>query len=543
MESATLAGLHPSTTYLVRMVAVNEIERSGFTDPIVVKTLEEAPIEAPQNVQVQTGSIGELIVTWQLPPRETWNGELIGYTVNCSEEKQNINYISTNATLRKSIRVDGFATTKTTITNLRTFRRYSIQVRAINSFGPGPWSAAVFGTTLEGAPEAPPQNVDCISLSSQSIKISWLEPPLQYHGGVIQGYKILYRPITQDAEANITNEVKKTSKLESYLHALYKATNYSVRVLAYTSAGDGVATSPIYCMTLEDVPDAPSNIKAVALTGDSILVSWLPPKHRNGAIQHYTVYSRETGRKGQPQSHTVRVDENGNPCLYESRGLVENQTYDYWVTASTSAGEGEPTSVVTQTTTSKAPARIASFAQVIRKSVGSSLVLKCNAVGIPTPRARWFTRDRPVTFSPFYEVMSNGNLKIHSVEPSLSGNYTCSAKNLFGEDSIVYRVIAMKAPNPPQISVHYSSADSIRLSWESGEDGGAPILQYSISYRLVNGAWTKIDLTPDNSAYTVAGLKCGSQYIIKMSAHNRVGDGQSTDEINVWTKGKSKAAS
>lgn len=65
-EQATLAGLHPSTTYLVRMLALNEIERSSFTDTVVIKTREEAPVEAPPNVQVQSGGIGELIVTWQV---------------------------------------------------------------------------------------------------------------------------------------------------------------------------------------------------------------------------------------------------------------------------------------------------------------------------------------------------------------------------------------------------------------------------------------------------------------------------------------------
>lgn len=128
METATLAGLRPSTVYNIRMAAVNEIESSAFTETIVVRTQEEAPRDPPQNVQIQTGGIGELIVTWNIPSRDSWNGELIGYTVNCTEEKQNINYISTNASLHKSIQVDGFATTKTTIKGLRTFRRYSIMV-------------------------------------------------------------------------------------------------------------------------------------------------------------------------------------------------------------------------------------------------------------------------------------------------------------------------------------------------------------------------------------------------------------------------------
>ncbi|XP_055385270.1 cell adhesion molecule Dscam2 isoform X2 [Condylostylus longicornis] len=541
-ETAIVSGLSPATTYLIRMQAINEIERSQFTDAIVLKTQEEAPTEAPSNVQVQTGGERELIVTWQIPPRESWNGELIGYTVNCTEEKQNINYISVLNNSVKSITVNGWATSKATLKNLRKYTRYAITVRALNSFGPGPWSAAVFGTTSEGVPEAPPQNVTCSSQSSQSVRITWQEPPLQYHGGIIQGYKILYRPIVKRIDFASKLEIKRTSNLETTLHTLHKATNYSIKILAYTSTGDGMASPALFCITDDDVPDAPGAIKAAALTADSILVSWLPPHNRNGIITHYTVYSREAGRKGQPKSHMIRVDEDGYPVTFEARGLVENQMYEFWVSASTSVGEGEPTSVVSQPTNSRAPARIASFSQTIRKAVGSMLILECLAVGNPTPRARWLTRDRPVTFSPFYEVTTEGNLKIHRVESSLTGNYTCSANNLFGKDDIVYEVIAMKTPNPPQIIVKYASSDSIRISWDIPIDGGAPIQGYTIFYKIMGEKWSQIELTPENTGYTIGNLKCGTQYIIKMSSHNMVGDGQPCEEINVWTKGKVSVA-
>lgn len=220
--------------------------------------------------------------------------------------------------------------------------------------------------------------------------------------------------------------------------------------------------------------------------------------------------------------------------------MGENQLYEFWVSAATSVGEGEPTAVVAQSTNTRAPARISSFSQIIRKPVGSSLVLQCQAVGNPTPRARWFTRDRPITFSPFYDVATDGSLKIHSLEQTLSGNYTCSAKNLFGEDFVVYQVIAMKPPNPPQISVHYTSIDSIRISWEGADDGGTPIQGYNLQHRTVEGNWIRVDLTAEFTAYTMGGLKCGSQYLLKISAMNGVGDGQPSDELIVRTKGTSK---
>lgn len=87
---------------------------------------------------------------WQIPPRESWNGELIGYTVNCTEEKQNINYISVVNNSLKSVIVSGWATTKATLRGLRKYTRYAVTVRALNSFGSGPWSAPIFGTTAEG---------------------------------------------------------------------------------------------------------------------------------------------------------------------------------------------------------------------------------------------------------------------------------------------------------------------------------------------------------------------------------------------------------
>lgn len=126
------------------------------------------------------------------------------------------------------------------------------------------------------------------------------------------------------------------------------------------------------------------------------------------------------------------------------------------------------------------------------------------------------------------------------IEGSLSGNYTCTANNLFGSDEIQYQVIAMKPPHAPQIIVQYASADSIRVSWDAPEDGGAPLQGYTISYHALADTWSQTELLPDSNAFTISGLKCGNQYSIKMSAHNVVGTGASSEEIIVWTKGKGK---
>lgn len=199
-DETSIGGLLPATQYLLRMLAINEIECSSFTSPLVVRTQEEAPGEAPGGLKVKTGAMGELVLTWQIPSRASWNGELLGYTVSCVEEKTNINFIaSPNNISNTTLTVHGWATTKTSIASLKKFTRYALRIRTYNSIAPGPWSTVVYGTTSEDAPEAEPQNVSCSSLSSQSIKVLWQEPPPQFHNGVLQGYKILYRPLTKNS--------------------------------------------------------------------------------------------------------------------------------------------------------------------------------------------------------------------------------------------------------------------------------------------------------------------------------------------------------
>lgn len=169
-----------------------------------------------------------------------------------------------------------------------------------------------------------------------------------------------------------------------------------------------------YCPRL--VPGPPAKVKAAAISEESILVSWLPPHKPNGRITHFTVYSREAGRIGKHKTHIVRPEDNkiAHGLAHEVRGLVEHQLYEFWVSATTSIGEGEPTIIVTQTTNSRTSPRIISFGQVIHKAVKSKILLPCMAVGNPQPRTRWLCRDRPITFSPFYEVTADGHLSIHS---------------------------------------------------------------------------------------------------------------------------------
>lgn len=53
-------------------------------------------------------------------------------------------------------------------------------------------------------------------------------------------------------EIPTNTEVKRTANTDTYLHSLYKFTNYSIQTIAFTGAGEGVMSQPMFCNTEED---------------------------------------------------------------------------------------------------------------------------------------------------------------------------------------------------------------------------------------------------------------------------------------------------
>ena len=91
------------------------------------------------------------------------------------------------------------------------------------------------------------------------------------------------------------------------LKKLEKFQNYTIQVSAMTTVGMGVKSKPVYCMTMEDVPSAPDNIKAVPMSLQSILVTWLPPLTPAGEITGYSIHL-STMMAGQPITDKIEVN-------------------------------------------------------------------------------------------------------------------------------------------------------------------------------------------------------------------------------------------
>ncbi|KAJ8960259.1 hypothetical protein NQ318_003984 [Aromia moschata] len=193
--TTTLQNLRPAQVYHIRILAENRLGMSEPSQTVQVNTLEEVPSGAPVDIRAEAKSSTELVVTWEPPPRETWNGNLLGYHVGYQEYSGDEGNGVPQSYVFKSVEVRPHYGGEATLQGLLKFTTYSIIVQAYNSRGSGPASEPVTARTLEDAPTLPPENVQCSVLNAQSLHISWEPPLLEGQNGIIQGYKVTYHSV------------------------------------------------------------------------------------------------------------------------------------------------------------------------------------------------------------------------------------------------------------------------------------------------------------------------------------------------------------
>ncbi|XP_015591639.1 Down syndrome cell adhesion molecule-like protein Dscam2 isoform X45 [Cephus cinctus] len=524
---AGVFNLRPATTYHLRIVAENEIGISEPSDTVTIITAEEAPSGPPSSVRVDALDQHTLKVTWKPPPREDWNGEILGYYVGYRLSSSEKPYMFETVEFSKE---DG-KEHHLQIMNLKTYTQYSVVVQAFNKVGSGPMSEERRQHTAEGVPEQPPHDTTCTTLTSQTVRVSWVSPPLSAANGVITGYKVIYGPSEAWYDEN-SKDTKITSSSETILHGLKKYTNYSMQVLAFTSGGDGVKSAPIHCQTEQDVPDAPVAIKALVMSPESILVSWRPPSQPNGVISQYTVYTKPENAD-EPTSQKVPP----NQLTHEASGLDKQYRYDFWVTASTNIGEGEASDIVPLSPSVRVPAKIASFDDKFTATYKEDVKLPCLAVGVPAPEVTWKVRGAVLQSNDRLRQLPEGSLFIKEVDRADAGEYSCYVENSFGHDTVSHQLVVHAPPHSPQVTITATTTNSLTMKLRPHPTDNAPLHGYTIHYKLEFGDWETVQVSSTASKYTLENLWCGSRYQIYVTAYNGIGTGDPSEIMKTRTKG------
>ncbi|KAM9077344.1 neuronal cell adhesion molecule isoform 2-T4 [Megaptera novaeangliae] len=327
--------LSPYVNYSFRVMAVNSLGRSlpsEASEQYLTKAAE--PDKNPTAVEGLGSEPDNLVITWKPLNGFESNGPGLQYKVSWRQKDGDDEWTS--------MVVAGVS--KYIVSGTPTFVPYLIKVQALNDAGFAPEPAVVLGHSGEDLPMVAPGNVHVNVVNSTLAEVHWDPVPLKSIRGHLQGYRIYYWKAQSSSTRNRRHIEKKIltfqgSKTHGMLPGLEPFSHYTLNVRVVNGKGEGPASPDRVFNTPEGVPSAPSSLKIVNPTLDSLTLEWEPPSHPNGILTEYTL-------KYQPINSThelgplVDLKIPANKTRWTLKNLNFSTRYKFYFYAQTVAGSG-----------------------------------------------------------------------------------------------------------------------------------------------------------------------------------------------------------
>ncbi|XP_028613289.1 neuronal cell adhesion molecule isoform X3 [Grammomys surdaster] len=327
--------LSPYVNYSFRVMAENSIGRSmpsEASEQYLTKAAE--PDQNPTAVEGLGTEPDNLVITWKPLNGFQSNGPGLQYKVSWRQKDGDDEWTSVVvANVSKYI-----------VSGTPTFVPYLIKVQALNDVGFAPEPAAVMGHSGEDLPMVAPGNVRVNVVNSTLAEVHWDPVPLKSVRGHLQGYRIYYWKAQSSSKRNRRHIEKKIltfqgTKTHGMLPGLQPYSHYALNVRVVNGKGEGPASTDRGFHTPEGVPSAPSSLKIVNPTLDSLTLEWDPPSHPNGILTEYIL-------KYQPINSThelgplVDLKIPANKTRWTLKNLNFSTRYKFYFYAQTSVGSG-----------------------------------------------------------------------------------------------------------------------------------------------------------------------------------------------------------
>ncbi|NXE41220.1 PTPRS phosphatase, partial [Ptilorrhoa leucosticta] len=508
-------------------------QNSPFSQRIPALWERDALPKAPGTPVVTETTATSITITW-----DSGNPDPVSYYV--------IEYKSKSQDGPYQIKED-ITTTRYSIGGLSPNSEYEIWVSAVNSIGQGPPSESVVTRTGEQAPASAPRNVQGRMLSSTTMIIQWEEPVEP--NGQIRGYRVYYtmepsQPVNNWQKHNVDDSLLTT------VGSLLEDETYTVRVLAFTSVGDGPLSDPIQVKTQQGVPGQPMNFRAEARTETSIVLSWSPP--RQEIIVKYELLYKEV-------DHSKEVLKNFEPTTsFTVEGLKPNTEYVFRLAARSALGLGAFTPEVRERTLQSKPSAPPQDVKCV--STRSTAIL----VSWRPPPAE-SQNGVLAGYSVHYRALDSedtelkevndippttSQILLESLEKWTEYRVTVVAHTEVGpgpESSPVIVRTDEDVPSAPprKVEVEVLNSTAIQVFWRSPVQSRqhGQIRGYQVHYvRMENGEarglpHIKDIMLADAQEMVIAGLQPETAYSITVAAYTMKGDGARSKPKVVTTKG------
>ncbi|XP_066503468.1 receptor-type tyrosine-protein phosphatase S isoform X4 [Hoplias malabaricus] len=303
-------------------VAMSSLGIIEAVSQIIVKSLPKPP-GTPVVTETTATSI---TITW-----DSGNPEPVAYYIIQYRAKTPDSKFET---------VDSITTTRYSIGGLSPNTEYEIRVSAFNTIGQGPASEPVEARTGEQAPASPPRNIQARIISHSTMMVRWEEP--EEPNGQIKGYRVYY---TMDSSLpmNLWQIHNVQDSMITTIQNLMASETYTIRVLAFTSVGDGPFSDPIHVKVLQGVPGQPSKFQIGQVSDTTIELTWEPAFEKEGIISYELRYKESNQGSWVTQTFSPSSS-------YLVEGLRANTEYTFSLAAISKKGIGAFTNEISQKT-------------------------------------------------------------------------------------------------------------------------------------------------------------------------------------------------
>jgi titin len=371
-------------------------------------------------------------------------------------------------------------------------------------------------TTIVSHPSAP-QTLSVVARAAGGVTATWTAPASD-GGDAVDSYRVEW----DLGVGTFGNATVITGSLTADITAVDQGDDVSVRVSATNEAGTG-PSSAIATAIAPSAPDPVGSVTADAtVAARQVDLSWVAPDANGSAINGYDIqYKLDT------QGWEDAITTASSPPLTTSAsitGLNAGSDYEFRVRAVNGVDAGDYSTGVSATP-ADIPAPPANFAVA---SFGDSEVAlswdAANANGSAITRYEYRLDDG----NGFGTAISAGTSTTATVTGLTNGtayDFQIRAVNAIGDSawSTSITETPRTTPTTPTAVVVTGGAGQISVAWtDPADNGGSPITQYDVRYRIGTGDWVEVIDYTENDPIT--GLNAATTFEVEARAVNGVGN-------------------
>ncbi|XP_053205989.1 receptor-type tyrosine-protein phosphatase S-like isoform X6 [Panonychus citri] len=322
-----------------------QAENKYGKDEKTIKVTIVEPPPSPQSFMVHQAWSRSVNVGWSKLSSSSSKTPILGYVIRYWKTSspginEQLHEVNVSASMNSYL-----------IKDIEPGTMFEATLMAVNEVGLGSPSRVISFTTGEEEPSSAPVDLVATPRGPSTIRITWRPPPRDSHNGKLLGYYVGYRRADDYKSTHFFKTVDSLGPNvthEYLLTSLTKATDYSITVKAFNSAGSGPAYQEITVATLAgDVAPSP-RLHITQTTVDSITLKYTLPQGALGSIDHLDLHFKEDD---EPHWRSIDFFFDGKETAeYTLSGLNPSMVYKFYLTASNSHGASDPSSIVTAKT-------------------------------------------------------------------------------------------------------------------------------------------------------------------------------------------------